>query len=67
VVPLGTAHVALSKRMFRFNQCVFSIVLNFGGVSVDGALLKGIGSLSEDAIGYALERRDPSAVFRSGL
>jgi hypothetical protein len=34
VVPLGTVHVAVSKRIFRFNQCVFSIVLNFG-VSVD--------------------------------
>jgi hypothetical protein len=35
VVPLGTARVALSKRIFRLNQCVFSIVLNSGSVSVD--------------------------------
>jgi hypothetical protein len=34
-VPLGTAYVTLSKRIFRLNQCVFSIVLNFGSVSVD--------------------------------
>jgi Transposase DDE domain len=31
-----------------------------------GALSKRIGSLSEDAIGYALERQDPSAVFALG-
>ena len=31
-----------------------------------GALSKRIGSLSEDAIGYALERQDPGAVFALG-
>jgi len=31
-----------------------------------GALSKRIGSLSEDAIGYALERQDPRAVFALG-
>jgi hypothetical protein len=29
VVTLRTAHVALSKRIFRLNQCAFWIVLNF--------------------------------------
>ena len=29
MVPLGTEHVALSKRIFRLSQCAFSIVLNF--------------------------------------
>jgi hypothetical protein len=28
VVTLRTAHVALSKRIFRLNQCTFWIVLN---------------------------------------
>ncbi len=29
MLTLGTGHVALSKRIFRLNQCAFSIVLNF--------------------------------------
>ena len=28
-MTLGTAHVGLSKRIFRLNQLMFSIVLNF--------------------------------------
>jgi hypothetical protein len=52
--------------VFLGAACQFPAVHRIETECHRGALAKRIGSLSEDAIGYALERQDPSAVFALG-
>jgi hypothetical protein len=52
--------------VFLGAACQFSAVHRIETECQRGALSKRIGSLSEDAIGYALERQDPGAIFNLG-
>jgi hypothetical protein len=52
--------------VFLGAACQFPAVHRIETECQRGALSKRIGSLSEDAIGYALERQNPSAVFALG-
>jgi hypothetical protein len=52
--------------VFLGAACQFPTVHRIETECQSGALSKRIGSLSEDAIGYALERQDPSAIFALG-
>src|SRR5438552_2833090 len=52
--------------VFLGAACQFPAVHRIETECLRGALSKRIGSLSEDAIGYALERQDPGAIFTLG-
>ncbi len=52
--------------VFLGAACQFPAVHRIETECKSGALFKRIGSLSEDAIGYALERQDPGAIFALG-
>ena len=52
--------------VFLGAACQFPAVHRIETECQSGALSKRIGSLSEDAIGYALERQDPGAIFNLG-
>ena len=52
--------------VFLGAACQFPAVHRIETECQRGALSKRIGSLSEDAIGYALERQDPHAIFALG-
>jgi hypothetical protein len=52
--------------VFLGAACQFPAVHRIETECHSGALSKRIGSLSEDAIGYALERQDPGAIFTLG-
>ena len=52
--------------VFLGAACQFPAVHRIETECQRGALSKRIGSLSEDAIGYALERQDPGAIFTLG-
>jgi len=52
--------------VFLGSACQFPSVHRIETECKSGALAKRIGFLSEDAIGYALERQDPGAIFTLG-
>jgi Transposase DDE domain len=52
--------------VFLGAACQFPAVHRIETECQSGALSKRIGSLSEDAIGYALQRQDPGAIFNLG-
>jgi hypothetical protein len=52
--------------VFLGAACQFPAVHRIETECQSGALSKRIGSVSEDAIGYALERQDPGAIFNLG-
>ena len=52
--------------VFLGAACQFPALHRIETECLRGALSKRIGSLSEDAIGYALERQDPGAIFTLG-